>query len=380
MRRMAAAAALVLAVILTACGGMDEAAGMPEAPETLGALAWQDRMELEYATEFSIDSYEGGCRLLSVSDGTRLFLIPEDHEIPKGLPSDVTVLSMPVNNIYLVASAAMDMFLELDALDHIRLSGTSADGWYLPAAREAMEEGRILYAGKYSTPDYERILAEKCSLAIENTMINHAPEAAEKLKSLGIPVVIDYSSYETDPLGRMEWIRFYGALTGRDDDADRVFAAQKEAVREAESGDHTGKTAAFFYITANGAVNVRKSTDYIPKLIEMAGGDYVFHDLGVGEGKNSSVNMQMEEFYAAAKDADYLIYNSAVGGGLTTMEELLGKSELLSNFKAVKNGDVWCTAENLYQRSMALGTFTSDLHTMLTGGNDGETEYLYQLK
>ena len=45
----------------------------------------------------------------------------------------------PVKNIYLAASAAMDMFRALDALDTIRLSGTDADGWYIKEAREAIE-------------------------------------------------------------------------------------------------------------------------------------------------------------------------------------------------------------------------------------------------
>ena len=94
------------------------------------------------------------------------------------------------------------------------------------------------------------------------------------------------------------------------------------------------------------------------------------------------MNLQMEEFYALAKDADYLIYNSAVGGALDTVEELLGKSTLLADFKAVKEGHVWCTSENLYQRSMALGDFAADLRIMLTKSvpKQEDTRYLFQLK
>ena len=67
-----------------------------------------------------------------------------------------------------------------------------------------MEEGDILYAGKYSAPDYELILDEGCNLAIENTMIYHNPEVKEKLEELGIPVLVERSSYESHPLGRLE--------------------------------------------------------------------------------------------------------------------------------------------------------------------------------
>ena len=47
----------------------------------------------------------------------------------------------------------------------------------------------------------------------------------------------------------------------------------------------------------------------------------------------------MEEFYAAAREADYLIYNSTIDGELSSVEELFGKSELLENFKAVRDGN-----------------------------------------
>ena len=82
-------------------------------------------------------------------------------------------------------------------------------------------------------------------------------------------------------------------------------------------------------------VNVRKSSDYVPKLFEQAGVEYIFKDLVTGESRSSSVILQLEEFYSSVKDADFLIYNSAVDGGLETVEELLGKSGLLADFKAV---------------------------------------------
>ena len=80
-----------------------------------------------------------------------------------------------------------------------------------------METGDILYAGNYSAPDYEQILAEGCDLAIENTMVYHTPEVKEQLEKFGIPVMVDYSSYETEPLGRTEWVKLYGLLADRED-------------------------------------------------------------------------------------------------------------------------------------------------------------------
>ncbi len=79
------------------------------------------------------------------------------------------------------------------------------------------------YAGKYSAPDYERIVDKSCSLAIESTMIYHCPQVKEQLENLGVPVLVERSSYEADPLGRMEWIKLYGVLTGKEQLAEELF-------------------------------------------------------------------------------------------------------------------------------------------------------------
>lgn len=125
---------------------------------------------------------------------------------------------------------------------------------------------------------------------------------------------------------------------------------------------------------------MRKSSDYLPKMIEMAGGSYVFRDLGnEDDTASSTVTMQMEEFYAAARDADYIIYNSTIDGELNSVEELLGKSALLKNFRAVQEGNVFCTTKNIYQSSMSLGTIIADIHKMITGDEESLT-YIYKLE
>lgn len=356
-------------------------------------LVYKGSMELQYAKNFTVDYYEGGYTMLTTKvDEEQFLVVPEGKSIPQALDENIVVLRQPIENLYLVATAAMDMFRELDGMGYIRFSGQEADGWYIDEAKAAMEEGSILYAGKYSMPDYELIVSEGCNLAIENTMISHSPEVIEKLKEFGIPVLIDYSSYETHPLGRVEWIRFYGALLGKDEEADEAFEKQVdilERVSEEKRTDTEGpvgrdsladQTVAFFYITSNGTVNVRKTADYVPQMIDLAGGSYIFQDLGSEEDHRSSVNMTMEEFYATAKDADYLIYNSTIDGEIQTVEQLMGKSEMLRDFKAVKEGNVWCTTNDLYQQSMSVGSFIEDLHAMLTRDRTREYKYLYYLK
>ena len=348
----------------------------------LPGLTYEGSMELSYAEQFSVDYYEGGFALITIGGTDRFLVVPEGAEAPEDLDGDIAVLRQPIENIYLVATSAMDLFAAIDGLDSIRLSGTSAENWYVDAAREAMEEGSIVYAGKYSAPDYELILSENCGLAVESTMINHTPEVQETLESFGIPVLVERSSYESHPLGRVEWMKLYGVLLGKEELAEEKFQEQQAMLESVESQENTGKTVAFFYITSVGYANVRKSGDYVSKMIELAGGNYIFQDLGGEENAMSTMNMEMEQFYAKARDADYIIYNSTIDGELQTIDQLLDKSALLADFKAVKEGNVWCTQKNMFQETTGIGTMIVDIHRMLTeeAPNLTELTYMYKLQ
>lgn len=349
------------ALTLTGCGSKAQ-------PANTESLVFSHHYHLDYAQQFTADCYESGYTMLTIAESDARFLVvPEDAAEVDGLPADVTVLRQPVENIYLVSTSVMDLLLHLDALDSVAFSGTKAEGWYLPAVQQAMEEGKIAYAGKYSAPDYEQILAAGCRLAIENTMILHTPEVKEQLEHFGIPVLVERSSYESGPLARMEWIKFYGILLGKEQLAEQVFARQAERITPLLDQPSTGKSCAFFSITANHLANVRKGGDYVAQMITMAGGDYVFAHLQ-DEGSNlSTMNLPLEDFYAGAKDADFLIYNSTIEGAVASTAELISKFSLLADFKAVKSGNVYCTSQSFFQQSMELADFVLDLHHLFTG-------------
>lgn len=348
--------------------------------ENAGGLVYESSMELLYAEHFSVDYYEGGYKMLTIKDDTRILVVPEGLEVPEGLDEEVCVIQQPVQNLYLVASAVMDMFDALGAVDTISLSGQKEENWYIDSAKEAMANGDMVYAGKYNKPDYELIVSANCTLAIENMMISHSPEVIEMLEDFGIPVMIEYSSYESHPLGRVEWIKFFGALVGKEAEAEAAFAEQIAILEEVTADEKTDKTVAFFFITSNGLVQVRQSNDYVPKMIELAGGKYIFEDLGAPESARSTMNMQVEEFYNKAKDADYIIYNSSIDGGVTSVDELLDKCAVLEDFKAVQEGNVWCTTNDMYQQSMSIGYLIEDMHSMLQGEDEAQMEYLFRLQ
>lgn len=369
----------VLTLILTlgACG--------TESQETAGtgvdfsSLTSTGTMELHYATQYSIEEY-GPYKMITIVDDDRFLLVPEEKEVPSHLPEDVTVLKQPLDHTYLVSTSVMDLVQTIGALSDIRLSGTKEDGWYVEEAVSAMQAGDMLYAGKYSAPDYELILNEGCNLAIENTMIYHNPEVKEKLEELRVPVFVERSSYEQHPLGRLEWIRLYGVLFGKEAEADAYYEEQLQKIEPIMEKPDCDCTVAFFYVTTNGAVSVRKSNDYVAQMIGLSGGTYLPDQIpGENENALSTMNMQMEDFYAATKDADILIYNSTIDGELQSMDDLIEKNALFADFKAVQNGNVYSTSNNFFQKSTGIGEFMEDLNGVFSGTDTREDGYLKKL-
>ncbi len=367
----------VLCLMLLLCALPAFAEPAADALELPG-LMWESRMNLIYATGFSVDYYEGGYALIDVKDSAQYLVVPEGMPVPEGLDAGIRVLQQPLDKIYLAATSAMALFDRLDALSSIRLVGTAASGWYIDNAVAAIENGDMLFSGKYSEPDYELMINEGCDLAIESTMIQHSPKVQEMIELLGIPVFIDRSSYENHPLGRTEWIKLYSVLVDKEEQAEEFFATQTAIIEELKDFENTEKTVAFFYISSDGTVNVRASWDYIASMIEIAGGRYIFQDLSDPESNRSTVSMTLEQFYAAAVNADYLIYNAAIDNPLPNVDALLAKSNLFADFKAVREGNVWCTGKYLYQATDIVGSLITDIHHMLTGEEEG-MNFIYKL-
>ena len=136
---------------------------------------------------------------------------------------------------------------------------------------------------------------------------------------------------------------------------------------ELEGIENTGKSVVYFYINTSGQAVVRTGTDYIAKMIEIAGGNYPFDSLTDKGG-------------TAAAEADYLIYNASIDNKLNSIEELTGKDEVLGDIKAVREGNVFCTDKDFYQAADMASGMIKDIHIMLTDGDEDEMTFLYRVK
>ena len=319
-----------------------------------------EKLDLEAAKNFAVDRLEGGYSLITVQNGGRFLLIPAGMDAPDGLDADITLLYMPLDNL----------------LSAVTQTTYDVEDWYLPSVKQAVQDGQIAYIGYYKQPDFERIALNPPKLAVFSTMIEGTPDVREKLDELGIPLLVDSSALEETPLGRMEWMKLYGVLLGRENEASTAFDAQKQKIESLEPMQEN-VTVAMFYITSKGALYVRNNGDYMVKMLELAGGRYAPEGLGTGE--SGTRQMEMEAFYLVAGDADCILYMGQLGGKPKTLSQLIERNTLLADFKAVQNGRVYCTGADYFQQAGRLGDLIEDMNRMLSG-DDAALNHIMKLE
>ena len=334
---------------------------------------------LAHATQFTLDAFDGGYQLVCMASGDRLLIVPDGSTAPEGLSPDVSVVRLPLENVYLASTGMICLVDAIGALDAVSVSSVRAEDSPVDAFTERLEDGSIAYGGIYRAPDYELIAATGCPLAIENTNIDHVPEVRAKLEELGVTVLMEQSSREDDMLGRLEWIRLMGALFGREDEALAVFDEVASGVEAAAQEGPLGVSVAFFYINEDGAAVTRRAGDYFAQMVEAAGGEYVsFAEEGAADSSPTTITVEMEQFYAGARDADVIIYNGTIDDGVTSLEALSEKNELIADFKAVQTGNVWTCDSTMYQQMTSMAGIIEDMRAAFSGSGE-PTTFIWRL-
>ena len=308
-----------------------------------GQLVFDHSMELKYAKLFSVDYYKGGYKLLTitnrdedtaiVSKQSKILLVPDGMSTPSGVDADTLVLKAPVTNMLVSSTPVTSLMNASNCLSGISQVTYDKKSWYIDAVKKAFDDGKLTYVGDYKAPDYESIIAGSPSLAIYSTMLTSVPDVAAKLKELGVNYILDQSTYEDHPLGRVEWAKLYAALCNEEEAATAMFNEQAAYVDTLSKAENTGKSVAVFYITSKGKLYVRNAGDYLAQMVNIAGGNYIFSDLN--PDKTGTQELGIESFYEKAKDADYIIYVWNLGGKPSTMADFTSYNSVLSDLKAV---------------------------------------------
>ena len=121
----------------------------------------------------------------------------------------------------------------------------------------------------------------------------------------------------------------------------------------------------------------RSAGDYFGKMVEIAGAQLCTPAADDGRATHT---VSMEAFYAAAEEADILIYNASIEDAPGSLEQMCAKDNILTQFRAVRESSVWCMRSSLYQNASRTGAIIRDLNRIVTGQAADETEFFYRLK
>ena len=334
---------------------------------------------VEKAEYFTLDSYKDGYYVINIHRNKfsqRVLVVPEGKETPEGTGKDVVVVKQPVTSSRIDSVSMMDLLehIQPELLDNITLTATRKEKMKIDRVAQNMESGKTEYAGTAKEPDVELVKSKAPGVYLALSSLP-SQDAYGKLKEAGINPVITFYNQETDPFGRLEWIKMLGAFYGNMEGAEAYYNGQK-AVYEAVDASKAGSRSYIMFCLSKkkNTAYVRRTNDAIAKMGERAGGKNALSD----SEKGGWEEMSLADFVEKYKDTDCLIYMTDHGDNVDSIKSLTDISEGMADFKAVKENNIWKTSKD-YSLMNNCGDMIKDLNAIFAGdaGAEGSANFVH---
>lgn len=295
-------------------------------------------LEIEYAKGFVVTEYEG-YKLLEVqnpwpgADKTFRYLLVENQEkVPEELSFDARI-NIPVNKI-VVTSTTHIPSLEILNEEETLLGFPGLDYISSEETRKLINRGEITELGKNEAINTEVLIALEPDVVV-GFAVNGNNKTFSTIEKSGIPVFFNGDWTEESPLGKAEWIKFFGALYNKTEEAEAFFSNIKDSYNEAKS---LAESAEENPTVLSGSMF--KDQWYLPygdswqaQFLEDANADYVYSETR-GSG---SISLAFETVLSDAQDTEYWIGP----GQFRSLQQLQETSPHYKQFRAVKEGNVY---------------------------------------
>ena len=319
--------------LLTSCGN---GANTHHTPTAEG-----DTLELRYARQLCLVEHEGYTEAIVRNpwkEGERLqtyLLVDKRHPLPDGLPQG-TVVRVPLERSLVYSSVHLSLLDELEALPAV---GGVCDASYiqLSAVTEGLRHGSVADCGSSLNPDLERIIDLRPDAVLLSPFENSGGYG--RIDQLGIPLVECADYMETSPLGRAEWMRFFGRLYGKAAPADTLFAiVEREYLTLKAAAQRASDPPTVLSELKNGAAwYVPGGHSTVGQLYQDAGARYVFAHLA----QAGSVALSPETVLDQAQGADLWLIKYHQSRTDKTYRELASDYAPYSRFEAFRQRRVF---------------------------------------
>lgn len=320
-RVMIMAVSIIASMAITACEGKRETT---------------EAKPMDHATLLTIEEGDGYAvaRIKNPWDTTRLIqtLVLTDDMTRNDLPEG-TRIKVPVSHTLVMTTVHSSLMREMGCLDAI--AGV-CDPEYLTVRelRERVRKGEVADCGSSMSPSIERIM----SLRPDAILLSpYEKMDLKKLQNTGIPIIQCTDYMEKTPLGRAEWIRLYGLLTGRRAAADSIFKATHKRYEElkAVAGKAKKRPTVLSDIRYGQIWYVPSATSTIGQMYNDANAANPFTDNDVTAG---SIPMSPEQVLMKARHADVWMIKT---GQDVTIRTLDNDNPIYKEFDTYRTGNIW---------------------------------------
>jgi iron complex transport system substrate-binding protein len=262
------------------------------------------------------------------------YLIKRGSAIPKGIDT-MSVIFVPVRKIVCMSTTHIAMIAALgEGNSIIGVSGTGLI--YSTDITVNVKKGLVSEVGYEANLNKELILKISPDLIMIYGIGSESSGYVGKIKELGIKVIINGDYLETDPLGRAEWIKLFGALYCKENLADSIFNTEVDEYNKLKA--FIGKNIktrpkVLLGLPFKDTWYISPGNSFISKLISDSGGDYLWKDT------ESSISMPygIENVYLKGLTADYWLNIGSAG----SKNDISSVDPRFTDLPCFKNGNLF---------------------------------------
>lgn len=301
-------------------------------------VAEGEKIEVKYAKGFSIEKYNG-YNILTIKDPWpdadktfRYLLLKEGATPPDNLEYDFEI-NIPVKKIVVTSTTHLPSLEALGAQNSL-IGFPGLDYVSSDSIRKLITENEITELGKNEAINTEMLISIEPEVVV-GFAVNGNNKTYNTIQRSGIPVIFNGDWTESSPLGKAEWVKFFGALFNKNEEAQKYF---KKVETNYKMAKNLAATAEKRPTVLSGSMYkdqwyVPYGNSWLARFIEEANASYIYKETS-GSG---SMALAFETVLSDAKNADFWVAPGQFG----SYEQLLEKSTHYDQFKAVNTQKVY---------------------------------------
>lgn len=296
---------------------------------------------ITYAKGFSLQDYSTYKKLnihtsfKGDSIGQEYFLVPKSQKIPEAV-KDKNIIRIPIERIVVSSTTHIPM-LELIGVENKLVGFPNTDYISSEKTRMLIENGQVQDIGQEQNINTE-ILIELHPELVVGFGVTSINQSFQNIKKMGVPVLMNSDWLEQSPLGRAEWIRFFGALFQKDSIATSQFnkiASDYSSIRE-KALQSTNEPTILSGSLFQDVWHMPAGKSFVAHFLNDAKTDYLWED---SEG-TGSLSLSLESVLEKGKNAEFWI----APGFFTSKEIMLQNSPHYKEFLAFTNDKIYTYA------------------------------------